>query len=381
MRTAPTHSLARLVVILFVFGFMAWCLDRAADAAPAQVPPILVQMINATYGPDPDGAHGNPETVKELLAKYGVVAAAFDERWSAVAARKAEVDKAIADADALAAVDRDDAAIAAVTKVITPVPRDEHGQLPKQREVLEVRDAELGAVLAWSRYAEAKKDVAQAPDIAAAIYVRRKLGSRDAEQLLWFGAAEEKSLGFLMGSDDQTKQIKQVIEAAYHAPTDGHLAAWGYYKSLETRFGLVKSAAEDSTKVKKGGGVIMDVTPTKMDEKKLSLVEDEQWSEPHDCVLTDKIDSIDPETGKVTYKEQCQYTQVKRHTELKGTLAAPPPDWARAGGDLAITIAGHVDAGGPKWVLSNVRVLDFRFIKGGDDNAQMNILDQLGQGD
>jgi hypothetical protein len=172
-----------------------------------------------------------------------------------------------------------------------------------------------------------------------------------------------------------------VIEDAYRAPTDGRFAAWGYYKSLETRFGLVKSAAEDSTKVKKGGGVIMDIAPTKMDDKKIALVEDEEWNEPVSCTLSDKIDSIDPETGKVTYKEQCQYKSVKRHTELKGSLAAPPPDWAHAGSDEAFTIAGHVDAGGPKWVLSNVRVLDFRFIKGGDDNATMNILDQLGQGD
>jgi hypothetical protein len=381
MRTAPPPTLARLMLVLVVFGSMAWCLSRAADAAPAQVPPILVRMINATYGPDPDGTHGSPDTVKNLTAKYGKVADAFEARWQAFTARKADVDKAIAAGDALAQAGKYDDAIAAVAAVITPIARDTTGQLPKKRDVLEVRDAELGAVLAWSRYAEAKKDFSQAPDVAAAIYVRRKTGSEADEELLWFGAAEEKSLGFLMGSEDDNKLIKQVIEDAYRAPQDGRFAAWGYYKSLDTRFGLVKSAAEDSTKVKKGGGVIMDITPTKMDEKKLTLVEDEEWNEPYGCTLSDKIDAIDPETGKVTYKEQCQYRSVKRHTELKGTLAAPPPDWAHAGGDDTLTIAGHVDAGGPKWVLSNVRVLDFRFIKGGDDNATMNILDQLGTGD
>jgi hypothetical protein len=381
MRTAPPPTLARLALVIVVFGTMAWCLSRSADAAPAQVPPIIVRMLDSTYGPDPDGTHGSPETIKTQLAKYAKLAEVFEARWQAFAARKAEVDKAIAAGDALAQAGKLDDAIAAVAAVITPIARDDQGQLPKKRDVLEVRDAELAAVLAWSRYAEAKKDYAQAADVAAAIYLRRKTGTEEEEELLWFGDAEEKALGFLMGSEEDNKHIKQVIEDAYHAREQGHLAAWGYYKSLDTRFGLVKSAAEDTTKVKKGGGVIMDLTPTKMDDKKITLVEDEEWSEPTSCHLTDRIDAIDPETGKVTYKEQCQYRSVKRHTELKGTLAAAPPAWAHAGGDDTLTIAGHVDAAGPKWVLSNVRVLDFRFIKGGDDNATMNILDQLGQGD
>ncbi len=388
MRTASPPTLARFLVILIAFGTIMWMFLSAVDAhaAPAPagaVPPLLVELINATYGPDPDGAHGSPETVEKQLARYGEVAAAFEQRWAAFSARKAEVDKAIAAGDALAKAGKYDDAIAAVTAVITPIARDDRGQLPKQRELLEVRDAELGAVFAWSRYAEAKQDYAPVADIAAAMFVRRKTAEKADEELLWFGEVEAKSLGFLAGSPDETKRVQQAIEDAYRTKAAGHDLAWGYYKSLESHFGLVKTAVEDTQHAKKGGGVLMDLVPSKIDDKKLAFTEDEEWQEPYDCTLTDKIDAIDPDTGKVSYKETCKYRTVKRHSELKGTFASAPPSWARATGDdaAAITIAGHVDAAGPKWVLSNVRVLDFRFIKGGDDNATENILDLMGQGD
>jgi hypothetical protein len=387
MRTAQPNPLVRLVIVVVAFGVLLWMFLNAAGAARAgtnsNVPPVLVKMVNATYGPDPDGTHGSPDSIPPILARYSKVAAAFDARWTAFAARKAEVDKAIAAGDALAKAGKYDDAMTAVAAVITTIARDDAGQLPKKRDVLEVRDAELAAVFAWARYAEGKKDVSPAADIAAAMYVRRKTSDDKAdEELLWFADAEAESLKFQNHSDKDPDEarVTKAMNDVQHLPEAGHSMAWGFYKSIESRFGYVKSAAEDSSKAKKGGGVLMDLAPTKIDDKSITLNETEEWNEPHDCVLTDKIDAIDPDTGKVTYKEQCQYKKVKRHTELRGTFAAPPPAWALHSDD-ALTIAAHVDAVGPKWVLSNVRVLDFRFIKGGADNNTANILDMMGQGD
>jgi hypothetical protein len=342
-------------------------------AAADGVPPIIVKLVKSHY--DADNAKG-------LLDTFGGTASAFDARWKALTSRRAEVQKAVDSAAALEKAGKLDDAIAAVTAVVTKVARDPEGQLPRKRDVIEVRDAEIPAILAWARLAEAKKDITAAPDIAAALFVRRKLSDdKLTEELLWFGDAVGDQLKFMSGDADDKDEVR-VREAINDAPNlgaAGSQLAWGYYKSMDAHFGVVRSAAEDSKKANKGQTVLMDLAPDSFDAKALSFDQTEKWKEPVECHLTDKLDSIDPVTGKISYKQACTYKDVMRHTVLKGAFAVPPPAWAKP--KQTMTLAAHVDVGGPKWKLSDVRVLDFRFLKAGDGNGTANILDMLGQGD
>jgi hypothetical protein len=296
--------------------------------------------------------------------------------------RRAEVQKAVDAAAALEKAGKLDDALAAVSGVITKVARDDQGQLPTKRDVVEVRDAEMPAILAWAHLAEVKKDVTAAPDIAAAMFVRRKLADdKLTEELLWFGNVDGDQLKFMSGDADDKDEVRvrQAIGDAGNLGGEGRKLAWGYYKSLDVHFGVVRSAAEDTKKAGKGQTVLMDLAPDTLDAKGMAFDQTEKWKEPVECHLTDKLDSIDPITGKLSYKQACTYKTVTRHTVLKGTLAVPTPPWAKA--KQTMTLVAHVDTGGPNWKLSAIQVLDFRFIKGGDANAQANILDMLGQGD
>ncbi len=372
MTTGMTKTMLLVSVLLA-------CLTVEAPLHAAEtkgVPPIITKLVKSHY--DADNGAG-------LLETFGATAKAFDAAWDAYGARRAEVQKAVNGAASLATAGKTDAAVAMLKTVITAVPRDEAGKLPTKRAVLEPRDAELDAVLAWARLAASSHDVYAIADLCAALYVRRKVSDdKLTEELLWFGDADGDQLKFMTSDDDDAdeKRVRQAMSDALDLPQAGPALAMGFFRGAAAGLGVRHGAYEDISKGKQGEWVIFDLAPDAIDDKKIAFSESVSWSEPYDCRVTDKIDSIDPVSGKVTYVEQCKYREIKKHYELTASLAVAPAAWMKAKG-TTVAVLGRVDRVGPKWTLSKAAVLDLRFLYSATGDADSNTpptLD-LGAGD
>ncbi len=347
-----------------------------SPAGAEEVPAVIVKLVKAYRGDTrPGREQEGAENAKQFLEEnYVPVARDFTAAWTKYDARRAEVTKALEAAAALEADKKLDEAIAALKAVITIVPADAKGALPEQRAFLEARDAEVPAILAWAKLAAAKKDVYAVPEIAAALYTRRKVtGDPEAEKLLWVIKAQASDVATMTVNRNDADEVRvgKLLYGVRDSERAGQELAWGYYFAADKQLGLKRARYEDSSHGKKGEWVIIDVPLSKLAGVNYKYSETNKYTVPINCVLTNRITGIDPVTGSVRYAEKCDFKEVTEKFEIKAALAAAPPAWAKPSADNAdddpgigakVTLIALVEHGGPKWVLTKAQVADFRFL-------------------
>src|SRR5262245_44584935 len=141
------------------------------------VPPELVEIVTKYAGADHDQAN-------RMFEKFRAAAGGFDQRWKAYGEREAAVKAAIATATAQERAGNYKPAAQTLESVISRVPRSASGNLPRQRDLLEQRDAEFAAVDLLGKWVLAHHDSGRVQLVAEAYFTRHKVsGDRNAERL------------------------------------------------------------------------------------------------------------------------------------------------------------------------------------------------------
>jgi hypothetical protein len=322
-----------------------------------------VELIKARY---PQANNQAP-----LLAEYRACGATFGERWQAFSDRRAIAQAAVTKAVELAAAGQHAEAVAALQAVVTPVdaPAVDHlGRMaPLKRDLLEVRDAELPAVIALAVLAVEQRMMHLLPDLRVAFLARRRVSSAEpAERIQWLanhcGAHVRKSqgrfYGFGAGQKPEAHQaVEKVLGACGDAMDDGAKLAKGFFQTLPEH-GVTFVELGSKAAVPAGQWVILEVAPTKVTNKKLSYKKKDQWTEGYDCVPSDTIVGIHPVTGRFVYALRCK-TRVKQEviTLTAALVEAATIAKAPGGGFAPVWLLGKLKAAGPKWALTEASVV------------------------
>ena len=341
-------------------------LDKAieADALDQGVPVALVELIATRYP--------QPNNRDPLLASYRGCAVSFDERWRAYTERRAVVDQAVTEATKLKAGEQDAEAMAALEAVITAVdaPETDHlGRMaPMKRDFLEVRDAELPAVTALGVLAAEQRMAERLPQLRVAFLARRRVSSSEAsERIAWLAThcgenvrkSQGRFYGFSVGQKGEaTQAVEKVLDYAGRAQTDGASLANGFFSSLPEH-GLTVVELGAKPDLVAGQWVMLEVAPTKVTKNSVAYKKLDQWREAYDCGRSDEIDGIDPQTGRFHYKLECK-TRAKSQLI---TLTARVADTSALKKDGAtgypkVWVLGKVKSVGPKWVLTDARIIE-----------------------
>ena len=303
-----------------------------------------------------------PDVVKTQTEWVAAAAAQFEQVWAKYAARKKEVDAAIAKAEELSAANKHAEARAVLDAVITPIPPDETGKLPKQRAFLEPRDAELPALAAIGRVAIAQKDHARLVTLAADLWVRRRVLDVETERQWWITSTERTKVSNLAAghTQDVAKQFAQLDACVQESTGGGEVLATAHLEGLREHGIGSGSVSFHKPANTKGDLVLIELTPTKLDDKTLTFKKTDLWTEYYDCKTTTEVAAVDPLTGRVRFKENCKSRNKSQPLSLTATLVEPPPAWA-AKPRTKLTLLAKVIKPGPAWDLKDARVIDTRF--------------------
>jgi hypothetical protein len=331
------------------------------------VPPEVAEQIRATNGDatgirmtDFDRAADHKSAVErrnKLFASYRGIVDKFEAAWTEFAARKAIVDKAVADADELVKQNKLDDARALLDGAITRVARDDKGKLPKvgkDRAFIEARDAEVPALLARFKIARTQHDWNAAVDVQANLVARHRIDQdQAAERLLWIAWDRGSQLAGYTASDAKAWARVQIDGAQAAVDGGGKLAG-----TLD--FGATIAMISTAAKLKKGDWVVMPfIDKAKVNKNALSYKEKIDWRVPTECHQSNRISFID-DAGFVHYEDQCSYEYHSETVTLDATLREAMPEWA-ASYWKGVTIVGKVVSSGPHWKLTDTVVIDTRY--------------------
>jgi hypothetical protein len=329
---------------------------------PKEIADLIKQHVtdgNSDNTPEFDRAAHHKWAVErrnQLYASYRAIGAKFDEAWKDFSARKAVVDKAVADAEALVKDGKLDDARKLLETVITPAVRDAEGRLPresKKRTFIEPRDAELPAALALFKVAKAQRDwngaIAAKVDV---ITLHRIDQDETVERLLWIAWDRQDSLvGY--NSSDTRVWANQQVKAAEAAVDGGHTIA----ATLD--LGAAHAMISTEGKFKKGDYIVMPfISHAKITDKELSYGETLEWRVPVECHTTNRVSWID-DAGVFHYEDDCTYTYHSKKVTLTAALREPAPEWTAK--SYGYTIIGKLVSAGPSWKLTDAVVLDLRY--------------------
>ncbi len=330
--------------------------------SPAATRPKPVPAVEPFATLIRDKHQGRADVVKTELAWLAATSAAFDTAWASYAARKRVVDAAVAKAEQLSEAGTHAEARTILEGVITPVRGSEAGELPKARKVIEARDAELPAVFALARVTQAQGDWLAFVSLASDLYVRRRVLDIDNERKWFVTAADPKRVSQLAaGHTTQTNDTIRELRACAHEASHDGTTLVGRFKDTvwqEIEHGEVSFHKPRNTK---GAWVLMKVTPTAIDDSKIAFKRTDRWVEEYDCKTTNRIKSYDPIFKKFHYEMSCKTRNKSQLITLDGAFAEAPPAWSTAP-KKKITILGKIAKPGPSWSLTDVRVVDDRFI-------------------
>jgi hypothetical protein len=275
----------------------------------------------------------------------------FEAAWKPFVERKAIVDKAVADADALVAAGKIADARAALEAVVTPVVRDAYGRVPKlkDRAFIDPRDAELPAAAALFKIARTQRDWNAAVAARVVITTLHRIDQdQAAERLLWIAA--DHTTPHLSASTDATKAWDKAAQDA----VDG-----GDKLATSLDLGAAHVMISTETKLKKGEYVVMPyISHAKLTDKELSYSEVLQWRTPTECHKSNRVSWID-DNGTFHYDDDCTYKYDSKKVTLNAQLREPAPEWAAK--SYGYTVIGKLVSPGPNWKLTEAIVLDLRY--------------------
>jgi len=340
---------------------MGEALDQQLEpgAMKGQVPLALARLLAARY---------QGHNLERLMKKYEAIGAAFARRWEAYTARRAAVKAAVARAAGLSRAGKHDAARKALEAVITPVDLDqERGRIKRRPASLLVMDAELGALRALAELAARARTPRVLVDICTAYAGRRQVKDAASERLIWFAWKVGRRFGGLGAGQKSgaSRAVSLAADAAYRQTLAGGFLARGFFESMG-EYGLrqARPARRRSAKpgqwalfdLRSGAGALVTVTADRVTFKI-----NRSWRIPYDCRETNKIDGINPVTGKVIYRKRCKHRVEKTKVSLKARLAAAPEPWAKER-FARVWLLGKVKKAGPRWVLTDASIADLRHL-------------------
>jgi hypothetical protein len=290
----------------------------------------------------------------------------FAKNWDAYQARLAVVSPVVEKAAKLRAANKLADARATIESVITPVTRDpSSGRIKLARQTVEPIDAELPAVYELIAIARAQNDMLRVVEAGADLYLRRKVEpARDRELTIWLAATQYDlvhGLGVLGGKD--VDDLTKILRDTHAAKQAGAEAVTNYLGAIED-LGFKRVLSDFEVKLAPDAWVMMTwrdrTSSAKVQNNKLTSSKKLTWQIPYDCVVTNRIESINPVTGFVRYVEKCKYRTESRLVTVDATLAGALPTWASSTGDKIIARSKR---GGPNWVLEQLAVPDLRFLE------------------
>ncbi|NVB80756.1 MAG: hypothetical protein HOV81_20335 [Kofleriaceae bacterium] len=334
--------------------------SAAASIDRSKLPAALADKI--------DRLTSDPTSANQRATYYRILdesADLFAKNWDAYQARLAVVSPVVEKAAKLRAANKLAEARALIETVITPVTRDpSSGRIKLARQTVEPIDAELPAVYELIAIARAQNDMLRVVEASADIYLRRKVEpARDRELTIWLAATQYdliQGLGVLGGKD--VDDLAKILGDAHSAKQAGAEAVMNYLGAIED-LGLKRVLSDFEAKLAPETWVMMTwrdrTSSAKVQNNKLTSSKKLTWQIPYDCVVTNRIESINPVTGFVRYVEKCKYRTESRLVTIEATLAGALPAWASSKGDKIIARSKH---GGPNWVLDQFAVPDLRFV-------------------
>jgi hypothetical protein len=367
---------------------LAVCVARAASAADPPTPPpppppvteVFAEKVSALIKEPVDGKAVGPDGLplgivkiiewkhsKERpeqkargiefeLARWRPIGKKFDDAWAAYQARAAEVKAAVEKSDQALKDGKPDEARKLVEAVITPNKVSDKGQVDVHRALVDARDAEIPALLALGRAAAAQNDYLTVANLAQMMYAHRLVGEESDERLLWIGRQNRKELeGLVLNNDFVPALILRADAEARKLQSLGR----GMIKTL-FKLGLKEVFLYQPKPVKKGDWIVFQIDPQKVDGKSATFAEHKTYQMPYDCYETNKVMAVDPSDGRIIWEQRCKYRDETVNLDAHIKFAGPPPPWVKPG-DL-VHFIGRVEKTGPKWIIAEAAVPDWRFI-------------------
>lgn len=312
--------------------------------------------------------------VEKTMTGIRAATDAFKREWTPIEARQHEVTEAIQKSRTFAAAGKFGQAKETLFSVITASNMEADRTMKAfRKEILRATDAEVPALKELELLARDAKDPFLLPEIGPAMIGRREVYDRPSEEVIWFAA----HVAGVFSNPAEAKLHRQLLRDIEEGAKGRALAVESYL--TWDKLGLTRGFLLNPDSAKAGVfGVFSlliheDTTLNKVKVSKNGVSLDiniRGATLMSNCTETNKIDHIDPITGRVIYREACDFKKMKdKKVSLTAKLSAEPPDWAL--GEISnpddkdhagINVIGKVKQQGLNWVLTDARVVDLHYL-------------------
>jgi hypothetical protein len=354
--TKPSESKAdRAIEQLVDLVNQAFDTQTATEDVEGNLPMALVQIVRGYYGQAPAKADGKLNELRGVAKK-------FDQRWAAYQTRIKEVDKTLKKAASLKREGFLTDARDVLIDGVTAVDRADDGTIPQNRDMLEVRDAELPILIELGGILEELKEFNTLFEVGAAMEGRRKVYDVEEERLLW--VASQKNLAPLAKGQkpEIADGLNYVADRVEKARSMGHMLSYGLWRKINGgMLKIMQPADPDSAEV--DDHVIFAVTPDRVTDTNATYYKDGSFDIDRDCYETDRIDGIDYRTGRIYYRVLCSKQHVTVNIRVDVEFATPPEGWAKRGPVYIVgRIASKNRVNGVQWKIEDAAIPDTRYI-------------------
>jgi hypothetical protein len=335
-------------------------MSSAPAVATGDLPPRLVKILHKRFP-----HQGYQKAMATYTGLFKRSNQAFELAWRRHKERRAAVNKVIEEARALLRRGNHERAARALDGVIDRPPMTSDGKLASTRDLIEPIDAEVPAIIERAQLTKVTRDYASLHRLADALVNRRRV-SEDKETERWMWLAFRSPRAFLnIGGADQTpadaKFIKAMVLKTGKATTGGYLLSEGMlHRSGLKRYGIKRVQLHQHRSCDRGDWILASVPSRLIRARgKVFSVKLKSWRPVGvKCRDTNRIEAIDPVTGRVRYKQDCVYRRRPISFTLSATLRKArrkfPSSW--------VQLVGKVVRRGPSWKLGQVVILGERML-------------------
>lgn len=300
----------------------------------------------------------------------------FDTVWEKVQAHKVEVDQALAEASKLVSAKNLVAAREVLSHAVSETPLDQDKRVPKRTTVLAPEDVELPAIYALAPIAKQLHDRKLIVDITLSLLGRRRVLEKEdgldkeSERLVWLSASGRGAIHLL---SDVGEGHAGSLFGELHRKANGILSraegiklARGFFKAWPD-YGIRVAEIADPKSVKVGDYAVFPLLRTKNttidtpSAELLSYTSDTTRRWLADCTQSDRIDSVDPVTGKVGYATECEQRTKRTKISLRAKFSVKMPS-ADNKKYVTFLMLGRVVKVGPDWVVDDAQFPGLSFM-------------------